>query len=200
MSIQYRPTKYYAETVYAINNSDGTLSFGTLTTGPNPFPEESADIKSFVESRKHVLDTLRIGWDAETGEIMSVSTRSNYHGTTRSVYIDDCPSVIAWKARFEEQSANPECPPAIGSGMTMGYGSDRYAYTVIEVTKSGKTVTIQADDQRQVGDYYRKQEWICTPNPQGGTYRCRWNAKRGVYVCDRRAVGFGRYPNLDPHF
>ncbi len=61
--------------------------------------------------------------------------------------------------------------PEVGMGATrLGY-SDRHAHTIIEVSKSGKRITVQRDhavrtDSNGMSDM---QTWECTPNPTGAT-------------------------------
>jgi hypothetical protein len=105
-----------------------------------------------------------------------------------------------WLEGFKRQAMCPAFPPTVGEGMTMGYGSDRYSHTVIKVTPRGKQVTLQADDHKQVGDYFGQQEWVNTPNPEGATRVARWSDKYGRYVCDGRIGSAGRYTREDPSF
>lgn len=95
----------------------------------------------------------------------------------------------------------------VGQGVTYGIGSDRYPYTVVEVSENQKTIVIQSDNA-EIGpnyDYYKNQNWIITPNPNGvkETFTLR---KRGVWVkkgC-AKASGYisfnGRSKYQDPCF
>lgn len=63
--------------------------------------------------------------------------------------------------------------PEVGDGVTQMLGSDRYPYTVIEVSKSGKQVTVQADRATQTagGMSDSGQRYTYEANPQGKTVR-----------------------------
>ena len=68
--------------------------------------------------------------------------------------------------------------PAVGMGATLGVGSDRYPYTIIEVSASGKSITIQEDDAIRMdknGPYTEMQTYSFAPNKNGGTYVARLN-------------------------
>lgn len=88
--------------------------------------------------------------------------------------------------------------PSVGDGATYSIGSDRYAATVVkvEISKSGKTITVTIqDDNREAApgsNYYGKQEYIYTPNPNGSTMRVRYNDRieRWVEVGQK---GYGRF-------
>ncbi len=57
----------------------------------------------------------------------------------------------------------------IGDGVTYHVGSDRYPYTVIDVISPTKLL-IQHDSTKmnKDGDWYGKQIWDITQNPNGG--------------------------------
>ncbi len=95
-----------------------------------------------------------------------------------------------------------ETVPAVGMGFTTGAGSDCYPGTVIEVSKSGKTIKVQADDfvrADKAGPYTENQTYTYTANPNGHveTYR---KTKRGwTSHGSRGGLGFRR-AYFDPHF
>lgn len=61
--------------------------------------------------------------------------------------------------------------PVVGMGVTEGIGSDRYAYTIIEVRRDGKELVIQRDNatRTDTNGLSESQTYICTPNPEGMT-------------------------------
>jgi len=61
--------------------------------------------------------------------------------------------------------------PPVGELATYGIGSDQYPYTVIEVSKSGHRVTLQARKSRRVDSngYSENQRWITVEDPNGET-------------------------------
>jgi len=72
--------------------------------------------------------------------------------------------------------------PEVGMGATICYHSDRAAATIIKVSKSGKSFTIQEDtavrvDKNGMSD---DQEYEYTPNPNGSTYKVT-HRKDGTY-------------------
>lgn len=67
--------------------------------------------------------------------------------------------VLAYKATIR---------PKVGDGATISYGSDRYPYTVIEVSKSGTRIRIQEDEAVLTnGSPYEDQEWSYSRNKDG---------------------------------
>ena len=58
--------------------------------------------------------------------------------------------------------------PQVGDGATEYCWSDRRVYTVIEVSKNGKKVTLQEDSTKSIGEMY-SQQWEITRNPEGCT-------------------------------
>ena len=59
--------------------------------------------------------------------------------------------------------------PKIGDGATVLCWTDRHAATVVAVSKSGKTVSVQRDTQKRIDSngMSEMQEYECTPNPNG---------------------------------
>lgn len=94
----------------------------------------------------------------------------------------------------------PSQKPEVGMGATFGVGSDRYPYTVIQVTNDRKVV-LQADHYKLIGGSSQSENQIYeyTPDPFGtvviATLRVngRWVRKGqdkhspGFYIGDRRA-------------
>ena len=74
--------------------------------------------------------------------------------------------------------------PKVGNGVYYCVGTDRHPATIIEISPSGKTITIQDDDYKRVDGrgLSEWQEYEFTPNPNGSTHTCRWNAKRKGWV------------------
>lgn len=62
--------------------------------------------------------------------------------------------------------------PEIGMGATERVGSDCYAYTVIEVTPSGKRATVQRDKAIATKDnsFTEEQEYRYESDPQGVSF------------------------------
>lgn len=59
--------------------------------------------------------------------------------------------------------------PSVGDGITFHAGSDSYPYTIIEVSASGKKITVQRDRSVRTdsNDYSEEQVWENTPDPEG---------------------------------
>ncbi len=70
--------------------------------------------------------------------------------------------------------------PEIGMGASVSFGSDSNAMTIIAVSENGKTVVAQRDNAVATGTPMSNQ-WIITPNPQGGTMTFTLRAN-GRYV------------------
>jgi len=76
---------------------------------------------------------------------------------------------------------------AVGVGATLCVGSDRYPYTVIDFTSSGKTITVVGDnytaDKAGGHDYFGTQKWIITPAVPGTSLvvKARWSRRMGCY-------------------
>ncbi len=99
---------------------------------------------------------------------------------------------------------------AVGDGMTYSIGTDRYPYTVIEVSSNGKSAIIQEDScvMSSNGDYFGNQDWIISPNPNGPKREISLTAKK----IGKNIVSFwkskggssrfylGRSKYEDPHF
>lgn len=86
--------------------------------------------------------------------------------------------------------------PRVGMGVTEYLYSDRHAYTIVEVSKSGKTIWITHDDYKFKDGYgidYKS-------NPDGPRYMARkyngkWKIVKGNYI----AIGL-RDAYYDPHY
>lgn len=95
-----------------------------------------------------------------------------------------------------------ETVPTVGMGVTMGAGSDCYPYTVVAVSPSKKSFTIQGDnhapDEHHERVYGGHQSYSYSLNPNGSTLTAR-RGKNGWVVNGRRIhLGSRRYYQ-DPH-
>lgn len=83
--------------------------------------------------------------------------------------------------------------PEVGMGATIQVGSDCYPYTVIAVSPSGKTVTIQEDEAQLVSGsiFSKRQEYEYRSNPNGRTMTVRRN-KHGRWGKRHFPVYIGR--------
>jgi hypothetical protein len=77
------------------------------------------------------------------------------------------------------QATEDKCCPAnlkVGDGATMGWGSDCYPATVIEISANRRVVTIQADNYRVVSGTTcdGSAEYAYETNLEGNTYVCRY--------------------------
>lgn len=95
--------------------------------------------------------------------------------------------------------------PSVGDGATYSVGSDRYAGTVIEVSKSGHRVVVQNDIAVAKHDnpYTESQEYEYSPDPNG-RIKVFTRRKNGIYRVQgwkHGACWFGyRAQYEDPHF
>lgn len=87
--------------------------------------------------------------------------------------------------------------PEVGMGATELLWSDRHAYTVIEVSKSGKTVTVQRDNAERVlcegeNPMSDSQNYKYTPDPKGAICKIRLckNGWKEIGGGSRFALGF----------
>jgi hypothetical protein len=92
----------------------------------------------------------------------------------------------------------------IGEGATICHWTDRMACTVIDVSKSGATITLQADivrrtDQNGMSD---AQSYAYEPNPEGRTFKARRtrNGKGFRVIGSRERVVPGRDHHFDVSF
>lgn len=71
--------------------------------------------------------------------------------------------------------------PEVGMGVTYGCWTDRMAGTIVEVSKSGKTITVQADTATRTdkNGMSECQEYEYTPNPNGEKMVFRITSKKG---------------------
>lgn len=101
--------------------------------------------------------------------------------------------------------------PTVGMGASYGAGSDSYPATIIEVSKSGKQLTIQHDEIIVTGEWaqgeYEAKTYSTIENPEGATavYTLRKNGRwilKGqpisAWYC-ALSIGQRRY-RQDPHF
>lgn len=91
----------------------------------------------------------------------------------------------------------------IGAAATVCIGSDSYPYTVIDITPSGKTVTVQEDDHNYMsGDSsIGTAEYKYTQNPNGRIMKFRYSKKYKRWKNTSYRVYFGhRRFYQDPHF
>ena len=87
-------------------------------------------------------------------------------------------------------NANGEVKPEVGMGATYLGWTDRHAYTIIEVSASGKTIKVQRDrairtDKLGMSD---AQSYLYTPDPNGEVRTIRLS-KKG-WDKGRFAIGF----------
>lgn len=94
----------------------------------------------------------------------------------------------------------------VGDGCTVGYVSDYYPFTVIEVTKSGRQITIQQDQTVKVGGEWPNFKYQMVTNPTGRTmtFTLRKNGVWRQKGDDMRHTGarllVGQRYYIDPHF
>lgn len=101
-----------------------------------------------------------------------------------------------------------EVIPVLGMGATAGYGSDRYPYTVVAISASGKQITVQADDYKPApGHHYiNNQVYTYTPNTSAETkvFTLRDNGRwvlKGESKKGGLCLGLGHRRHYhDPHF
>ena len=91
----------------------------------------------------------------------------------------------------------------IGGPATISIGSDCYPGTVVDITASGKTITVQYDDYHcSAGDAsIGNAEYTYVKNPYGSLIKFRYSNKYNRYKSGSYKVSFGskRYYQ-DPHF
>lgn len=96
----------------------------------------------------------------------------------------------------------PEIMPVVGMGATLCVGSDRYPYTIVAVSKSGKSFTMQADNVTSVSGTFQQGNVVSKfePNLNGPTVKVRFN-HLGRWVSGGTTIRIGgRDYYLDPHF
>lgn len=94
-----------------------------------------------------------------------------------------------------------------GVGLTIGVGGDMYAYTVRDVSGSGKTIWVSQDSMKRVdnnGPYSEDQTYEFTLRlnvPRQEWRKLRWHEKNGRYylIGTKRSASPGRRAHLDPH-
>lgn len=87
--------------------------------------------------------------------------------------------------------------PIVGMGATIYWWSDRTPGTVVNVSPSGKTVTIREDDVVEWKDHYGVSY---RDNPNGRLYTAR-RRKDGTWKAGGNGVSFGRRAAYrDPSF
>ena len=99
--------------------------------------------------------------------------------------------------------------PQVGDGATILRWSDRDAATIVEVSKSGKAIKVQADHAKRVDDggpWTESQTYEYSPNPQGyvSTYTLRQNGQwvlKGDALKGGQRIALGqRNKYRDPSF
>jgi len=97
--------------------------------------------------------------------------------------------------------------PVKGMGVTQGAGSDRYPYTILDVSPSGKQIRIQEDNATPGPghNFYGSQCWVFTPNPNGRkiTISLRKDGRWREVGSGRGSSGYGighRDKYIDPSF
>lgn len=99
--------------------------------------------------------------------------------------------------------------PQIGMGATLGVGSDRYPYTIVEVSKSKKRIGVRRDNYTRLdgrGPYTENQEYEYhqTQGAAEEYYTLRENGRwvrEGESMRGGSSMGIGqRRYYQDPHF
>jgi hypothetical protein len=86
--------------------------------------------------------------------------------------------------------------PVVGNGAHISNGVDTHSVTIIEVSPSGKTVTVQRDAVKpKEGSASYSNEWEMTPNTNGATYDFTLR-KNGHYVQAGDSMNFGSILHL----
>lgn len=69
--------------------------------------------------------------------------------------------------------------PEVGMGATVLSYTDRHAYTIVEVSKSGKTIKIQEDTatRKDANGMSESQDYEFSRNPKGAIYSARFGKK-----------------------
>jgi hypothetical protein len=106
----------------------------------------------------------------------------------------------------------------VGDGVTKHMYSDSQSYTIIEVLRNGRQIVIQRDNavrSNQADDTFspggfaghtespKGQLWDITPDPDGGTVKANWSAKRNSFRVGGSKgspVSAGRYEHYDYNF
>lgn len=83
--------------------------------------------------------------------------------------------------------------PFVGMGATMYSGSDRYAFTVVAVSPSGKTVWVREDKETRVdgNGMSESQRYLFTPDENAELVQLRlckdgWRSKRNLFHLGKR--------------
>jgi hypothetical protein len=94
---------------------------------------------------------------------------------------------------IEENAEKPE----VGMGATVASGSDGYAYTIIWISPSGKTIRLQRDIAKRIdkNGMSETQEYEYTRDPNGTIIEARLRTQRGrlgwFVLKSRSSVGVG---------
>lgn len=93
----------------------------------------------------------------------------------------------------------------LGGGAHLRYGSDVYAYTVIAMSPSGKTVTLQrahVDIIRPARSWGEQPERAFKPDPEGATVKVtlRKDGRFRPVGSNTATAGPGYHEFYDPHF
>ncbi len=132
------------------------------------------------------------------GDKQFVSMRTTKGGVEFHIHADNYDGAVA---EFKRQATCPFFPPAVGEGMSGGFGGDCYSYTVTKVTPSGSTITLREDTAKQTGDYFGNQKWEVTGQGVGREIVARWSEKRQRYVAKSgMRLTMGRRWAQDPSF
>jgi hypothetical protein len=145
----------YVDNGKVFQNENRTATY-TIFEVENALPEYdpvNEGDKILVNNHRH---------DAYLKTLTVVSTS----GTAREL---TCTASDSDGAVYELREQDFSLCPKIGMGFTYNSGSDRYASTIVSVTKSGKTIEVVTDDYLGIGtgDYYGSQTYVYTN--RGGT-------------------------------
>lgn len=97
-----------------------------------------------------------------------------------------------------------QIPPHIGMGATIHVGTDRYACTIVDISQSGKTLTLKEDKATLTsGDIFKyPQEYRYEDNPNGRMHKVRYSHQHGwrtIGTLFPVSIGI-RNEYRDPHF
>lgn len=161
-------------------------------------------VPGYLGKTRNICDVHEGDLIRHDGEIVTVAGTRIDRGPTHYVYtlLGTDESVLVRGPGTAQADIYREIPK-VDDAATQAVGSDAYPFTVIAVSKSGQSITVQRDAVHYVSGSFQTNDAVyrLERDPQGSVLKARWSTKYGRFQTSGGTpiyVGNRRYYQ-DPH-